>query len=1020
MEQYIKNKVGIMQQTIKFFEKLLRASIDGILITDAAHNIMIVSDTFCALLGRQWREVVETNLFNWLEQLDPHGAKQWIELVNHVHHKGSCHSMEFRFVTQAHGVKYLSVNASLLEKVATEDTGVIISIWRDITQLKNNEESLRRAKEYVENLVETAHVMVVGLDITGNIRVFNKAAEEITGYKKTEILGKNWFEVVVPRDKYPFVWEEYTKFQKTGQLSKTFENPVFTKAGTKRYISWQNSVIREQEKITGTISFGTDITEQRRTLALVEQMRLTTFVKDIGIALTRGNTLHEILRQCAEAVVNDLDAAFARIWTLNAEENVLELQASAGMYTHIDGYYSRVPVGKFKIGLIAQERKPHLTNSVIDDPHLDDRDWAQREGMVSFAGYPLVLEDRLVGVMAMFARKQLSSDIPRALASVAEVIALGIVHKQDEEELKKSEKRFRTIFDNANDGILIIDTENKKFYAGNTKICQMIDYSPEEIKNLAVMDIHPKEDLPIITEQYEKLSRRERTQAEDIPVKRKDGSVFYADINTSLITFAGKTYLMGIFRDVTGRKKTEEKMRHMAFHDALTSLPNRLLFNDRLTLALAHAHRTKGMLAVLFLDLDRFKIINDTLGHTVGDRLLHGVADRLKTCVREDDTIARLGGDEFSLLLPGITHREDVNNIARKIIEAFKQPWMIEGHELYITTSIGIVIYPNDGNNVETLLRNADSAMYHAKEQGRNNYQFYTADMHAKSYKKMILEISLRQAIERKEFILHYQPQVQISTGQVVGMEALVRWQQPERGLIFPAEFLPLAEDTGLIVSVDKLVLHAACAQNRAWQDAGFRSGCVSVNLSAYTFQQVNLLETITTVLQETGLDPHFLGLEITEGIAMQDIETTIYKLNKLSELGIQIAIDDFGVGFSSLSYLKKFPVSKLKISPQFINGIVTNQRDLIIVSSVISLAQGLQFRVIAEGVETKEQLSLLKQLECDELQGHLFCLPLSADVLEKMLWHDKFCIDSWHRKLSMLFPEKKAGRGNGFTMIKK
>lgn len=1020
MEQYIKSNVEIMQQTIQFFEKLLRASIDGILITDAAHNILIVSDTFCAILGREWREVVETNVFNWLEQLDPQGATRWIELVNCVHQKGSCHDVEFRVVTQAHGVKYFSINASLLERVATEETGVIISIWRDITQLKNNEESLRQAKEYVENLVETAHVLVVGLDISGNIRVFNKTAEEITGYKKTEILGKNWFEVIVPKDKYPFAWEDFSQLQKNGLLSKTFENPIITKAGTKRYIAWQNNVIQEREKITGTISFGTDITEQKRTLALVEQMRLTTFVKDIGIALTRGTTLHEILRQCAEAVVNNLNAAFARIWTFNAEDNVLELQASAGMYTHMDGPHSRVPVGKFKIGLIAQNRKPHLTNAVLDDPHIGNRDWAKQEGMVSFAGYPLILEDRLVGVMAMFSRKQLSVDIPRALASVAEVIALGIVHKQDEEELKKSEKRFRTIFDNANDGILIIDTETKKFYTGNTKICHMIDYTPEEIKNLTVMDIHPKEDLPIVAEQYEKLLRRERTQAEDIPVKRKDGSIFYADINTSLITFAGKIYLMGIFRDVTGRKKAEERMRHMAFHDALTSLPNRLLFHDRLTLALAHAHRTQEMLAVLFLDLDRFKVINDTLGHTVGDQLLRGVADRLKTCVREDDTIARLGGDEFSLLLPGITHGEDVNNIAHKIIEAFKRPWRIEGHELYVTTSIGIVLYPHDGNNSETLLRNADSAMYHAKEEGRNNYQFYTADMHVKSYEKMILEISLRQAIERKEFVLHYQPQVQISTGQIVGMEALVRWQHPERGLIFPAEFLTLAEDTGLIVPMDKFVLHAACAQNRAWQDAGFPAGCVSVNLSAYTFQQANLLETITSVLQETGLDPRFLGLEITEGIAMQDIETTIYKLNKLSELGIQIAIDDFGVGFSSLSYLKKFPVNKLKISPQFINGIVTHHKDLIIVSSVISLAQGLQFKVIAEGVETKEQLSLLKQLECEEIQGYLFSLPLSADALGNMLWRDKFCIDTWQKKLSMLFPEKKAERSKILTLMKK
>lgn len=745
-ERVKKNRTELTQQTVKFFEKLLRASADGIVITDAMHNIIVVNEAFCDFIGLQRHEVVETNLFYWLEQLASDGPRCWTELVNRVYSEESCHNAEFRFITQANRIRYLSVNASLLEQVGTEESGVIISIWRDITELKKNEEALRQAKDYAENLIETANVMVVGLDITGNIRVFNKAAEDITGYGKTEIIEKNWFEVIVPKDKFPFVWEEFTKWQAGGPLPKTLETPVYTKSGLKKCISWQNSAVREQGKVTGMISFGTDITEQKEAKALAERMHLTTFIKDVGIALTRGNTLHEILHHCAEAIVNNLDAAFARIWTFNKEEKVLELQASAGMYTHIDGSQSRIPVDKFRIGLIAQECKPYLTNSVVDDPLIGDRDWARREGMVAFAGYPLIIEDRLVGVMAMFARKQLAQYTLRALASAANIIALGIVHKQDEEELRKSEKRFRTIFDSANDGILMADMETKKLYTGNKKICQMLGYTPEEIKSLVVKDIYPRESLPYFAEKFEKLSRRENTQAEDIPVKRKDESVFYADISTSLITFAGKTYLMGIFRDVTERKQAEEKIKHMAFHDALTSLPNRILFNDRLTLALAHAHRTKEMLAVLFLDLDRFKVVNDTLGHTVGDQLLRGVADRLKNCVREDDTIARLGGDEFSLLLPGITSREGVINIAYKILGAFKHPWIFGEHELYITTSIGIALYPNDGENAETLLKNADTAMYHAKEQGRNNYQFYAATMNAKSFEKMTLESSLRRA----------------------------------------------------------------------------------------------------------------------------------------------------------------------------------------------------------------------------------------------------------------------------------
>jgi predicted signal transduction protein with EAL and GGDEF domain len=356
----------------------------------------------------------------------------------------------------------------------------------------------------------------------------------------------------------------------------------------------------------------------------------------------------------------------------------------------------------------------------------------------------------------------------------------------------------------------------------------------------------------------------------------------------------------------------------------------------------------------------------------------------LKRCVRAEDTVARFAGDEFTLLLPGITHAEHVVGIVRKILDAFKQPWMIGMHELYVTTSIGIALYPGDGEDTETLLKNADTAMYHAKEQGRDTYQFYTPAMHIKSFETMMLENNLRRALDREEFVVYYQPLVNINTGEVVGMEALVRWRHPERGLISPEEFLSLSENTGLIAFIDELVLYTVCVQCKAWQDAGFQPMIVAVNLSAHTFQQPNLLETVTSVLEKTGLDPHFLGLEITESIAMQDIETTLHKLSKLSDLGVQIAIDDFGTGFSSLYYLKKFPINKLKISKHFVSDIVNDHNDKLIVESVIALAKSLKFKVVAEGVETEEQLIFLKQRQCDEMQGYLFCKPLPAEAFGK------------------------------------
>ncbi len=577
-----------------------------------------------------------------------------------------------------------------------------------------------------------------------------------------------------------------------------------------------------------------------------------------------------------------------------------------------------------------------------------------------------------------------------ALIRVNEELRIEIeARKRTEEALYDSEEQYRLLFESNPHPMWVYDLETLGFLAVNKAAIHHYGYSREEFLAMTIKDICPFEDIPALLDSVTRVG----TGFDRAGIgrhRKKDGNVIYVEINSHAISFAGKRAEVVLANDVTERKWMEEKIRHMAFHDSLTSLPNRILFNDRLTLAIAHAHRMKEMLAVFFLDLDRFKSINDALGHTVGDMLLRDVAGRLKTCIREEDTVSRFAGDEFTLLLLGITQAEHAVDIACKILRAFKQPLIIGGHELYITTSIGIALYPNDGEDAETLLKNADTAMYHAKEQGRNNYQFYTPAMHTKTFEKMILENNLRRALDREEFVVYYQPLVNISTGLIVSMEALVRWRHPERGLIPPEEFLALSENTRLIVFIDELVLYTVCVQCKAWLDAGFQPMCVAVNISAHTFHQPNLVETITTVLQKTGLDPHFLGLEITESIAMQDVETTIDKLNKLSDLGIQIAIDDFGTGFSSLSYLKKFPIRKLKISQHFVSGIATDQNDKVIVASVIALAQSLKFTVVAEGVETEEQLTFLKQRQCDEMQGYLYCKPLPAEAFEKMTMQDK------------------------------
>lgn len=440
------------------------------------------------------------------------------------------------------------------------------------------------------------------------------------------------------------------------------------------------------------------------------------------------------------------------------------------------------------------------------------------------------------------------------------------------------------------------------------------------------------------------------------------------------------------------RKRAEERLTYMAYHDPLTDLPNRTLFYDRLSLALAHARRLDQMLAVLFIDLDQFKNINDSLGHATGDMLLQGAAGRLSSCIRAGDTLARMGGDEFTLLLPGIHQAEDAVKVARKIFDAFKQPWVLGGHEFHLTVSIGISVYPNDGVDPETLLKNADTAMHRAKELGRNSCQFYNPEMKAKILERLAMEKSLRYALEHDEFVICYQPQVHTGTGGITGIEALVRWQSPDRGLISPDRFIPLAEDTGLILPIGEWVLRTACAQNKAWQEAGFPSVRVAVNLSPYQFRQETLVETVVRVLKETGLEPCWLELEITESAAMYDVDYTIAVLHELRDMGIRIAIDDFGTGYSCLNCLKQFPINRLKIDQSFVSDAVINPASAAIVTTIITLANNLNLEAIAEGVETEEQLAFLKQCRCGQMQGYLFGEPVPAGEFEKILGRTFAC----------------------------
>lgn len=438
------------------------------------------------------------------------------------------------------------------------------------------------------------------------------------------------------------------------------------------------------------------------------------------------------------------------------------------------------------------------------------------------------------------------------------------------------------------------------------------------------------------------------------------------------------------------RKRSEERLAYLAQYDPLTGLPNRSLFRERLTQGIQLARRRQELMALLFLDLDHFKDINDTLGHDAGDQLLINVAERLKGCIRSEDTVARLGGDEFTIILGRIKQREEAAIVAQKIIDAMSLPITLSNNEVIITTSLGIATYPSCGLDPETLIKNADTALYSAKAQGRSNYQFYESQMNIAVSERMVMINDLRHAVQRDEFLLYYQPKLCTQRRKVIGMEALLRWQHPESGIMLPMRFVPLLEETGLIIPVGKWVLKTACEQNQEWINLGLDPVPISVNISARQFQQKQLVNTVSQTLKETGLDPRYLELEITESALLDHADNACKTLQALRDLGVQLAIDDFGIGYSSLHYLKQFPIDTLKMDRTFVKGIISDADDAAIVEAIIGLGHSLRLKVVAEGVETEKQLSYLRDRGCDEVQGFFFSSPIPSDDCKQWIIDNK------------------------------
>lgn len=556
------------------------------------------------------------------------------------------------------------------------------------------------------------------------------------------------------------------------------------------------------------------------------------------------------------------------------------------------------------------------------------------------------------------------------------------------ERLKREEtmRLYGRIFENSGEGILITDA-NETIVAVNQAFVEITGYTADEVigdtPRLLSSDRH---DQAFFEAMWRSLKENGQWQGE-IWDRHKNGSIFpkWTSISTVQNDDGEVTHYFSTFSDISERVAAEERIRQLAFYDTLTGLPNRATLYNLLEQALAVAGRNKAAGAIMFIDLDRFKFVNDTLGHGAGDELIRRVATRFKTCLRASDVIARLGGDEFVVALTDIARTEDAAVVAKKILGIFSSPFLLNGHEVSISASIGISAYPSDGMSVEDLIKNADVAMYRAKDQGRSNFLFYSSDMNVRSLERLGLESCLRRALDRKELLLHFQPQADIHTGAIVGAEVLLRWKHPDLGMVSPAQFIPMAEETGLIVPIGQWVMEHAVIQNKIWQEAGVDVVKLAVNLSAQQFRKT-LVEEVSSILDRHTFPHDLLELEITESMMMRDAQEVIEMLNALDALGVPMSLDDFGTGYSSLSYLKRFPIDKLKIDQSFVRGIPNDADDIAITRTIIALGKNLGLKVIAEGVETLEQLNFLRQEGCDEIQGYFFSRPVSAEEFLEML----------------------------------
>ena len=704
-------------------------------------------------------------------------------------------------------------------------------------------------------------------------------------------------------------------------------------------------------------------------------------------ALTRADVGLLVGQTCA-VVEWALGASYVSV--VRAEGNELSLRFGVGGNSTFSTCSDAHPEHKPLLLCTLTNGEPVVFRTLIADPRVNREHLRNMHGVEAGICIPVSGRETPFGLLTVYSEhdRTFAPDEVDFLKAVADLAGAVILNAEAEEERTRSDERFRALVENAAEGIALVDARGLISYSGPSTQ-RVLGYDGLTGANLFDL-VHP-EDLELAKRNLRALVAADGTElACELRLRHAGGEWRWIEGTYKNLLFNRAVRAIVInYRDVTERKLAEETLQHLAYRDTLTDLPNRFLFHDRLEQALVQARRRNSGVAVMYVDLDRFKVVNDTLGHTVGDHLLQVVARRLRDVLRGDDTIARLGGDEFAVIVPDVTRGEDAGTIGRKLIAALREPITVDGHELHVTASAGISLFPSDGLDVETLLKHADAALYRSKDTGRNNVQLFATSMNARYTERLELELSLHHALDRNELTLVYQPLCDRETRTVRCFEALVRWNRPGHGCVNPAEFIRLAEETRLILPMGDWILRTACAQLRDWRREGHTGFHMSVNLSPHQLAQPQFIHFVHDTLREFELQPSDLELEITEGAALQNLEWTLSVLDQLRTLGVRIAVDDFGTGQSSLVYLKRLPLTTLKIDREFLRDVQCDAGDAAIFASIVQLGHSLGLYVIAEGIETEEDRRLVEAQRCDGMQGYYISRPMDAQAARA--WLTKF-----------------------------